>query len=125
MIINDSVNFFGVYYHNCIFNLGLSEAFKDLYEKQKYLNIILCQKDEKGGYLMTQNITERNGKNPYMQSYYFLNKNDLIEGYKTISNRIFSSEKTFYLIKISDKYNFEDNERLVLKWKKEVKSQII
>lgn len=124
MIIDDSVNFFGVYHHNCIFNLGLSEKFKDLYEKQKYLNIILCQKDDNGGYLMTQNITERNGKNPNMQSYYFPNRNALKEGYRKLSNKISSSEKIFYLIKISDKNNFNQNEELILRWKNEVKNLI-
>jgi len=124
MIIDDSVNFFGVYHHNCIFNLGLSDSFKDLYEKHKYLNVILCQKDDKGGYLMTQNITSKENKNPNMQSYYFLDKKDLQQGYNTIARRIASCEKTFYLIRIGDEYDFSENERLILKWKNDVKNSI-
>jgi len=125
MIIDDSVSFFGVYYHNCIFNLGLSESFKDLYEKNKYLNVILCQKDEKGGYLVTQNITEKNGLKPYIQSYYFLDKKTLKDGFNSLSKKIQSVEKTFYLIKSDKKYDFSDTEKLVREWKNEVKSSII
>jgi hypothetical protein len=124
MIIDDSVSFFGVYYHNCVFNLGLSESFKDLYEKQKYLNVILCQKDAKGGFLLTQNISERNGKSPYMQSYYFNNKKELKEGFNLLSNRINSCDKIFYLIRIDNKYDFSETEKLVRQWKNEVKSNI-
>lgn len=125
MIIDDSVSFFGVYHHNCIFNLGLSESFKDLYSKHKYLNVILCQKDDKGGYLMTQNISEKNGKNPYMQSYYFLTKDDLKQGFASLTERIASSEKQFYLIKMDKSYDFEETEKLVRQWKNEVKNSII
>jgi len=125
MIIDDSVSFFGVYYHNCIFNLGLSDSFKDLYEKHKYLNVILCQKDDKGGYLLTQNISEKNGTSPYLQSYYFLTKSDLKEGFVKLTERITSVEKTFYLIKSDKKYDFSETEKLVRQWKNEVKNSII
>jgi len=124
MIIDDSVNFFGVYHHNCIFNLGLSDSFKDLYEKHKYLNVILCQKDDKGGYLMTQNITSKENKNPNMQSYYDRNKEELKEGFKKISNRIESTEKTFYLLRSNNNYDIDDTQQIVTRWKQEVKNAI-
>ena len=124
MIIDDSVSFFGVYYHNCIFNLGLSESFKDLYEKHRYFNLILCQKDNKGGYLLTQSITLNQGKRPNMQSFYFKNINELKVGFKKISNKIKNSDKIFYLLRMNSLYDMDDSEELVKLWKKEVKKSL-
>lgn len=122
MIIDDSVSFFGVYYHNCIFHLNLSKEFADLYTKDKYKNILLCQKDERNGYLLTQSIMSKNNINPYMQSYYFNDKKALIEGYKQISNKIESSERTFYLLRSNSNYDMDDTGQIVKKWKQEVKN---
>ena len=124
MIIDDSVSFFGVYYHNCIFNLGLTESFKDIYAKHKYLNVILCQKDAKNGFLMTQNISDKFGTKPFMQSFYFNNKKELQEGFNSLASRIASCDKTFYLIRSNPKYDFDDSEKLVREWKNEVKKHI-
>ena len=124
MIIDDSVSFFGVYYHNCIFNLGLTESFKDIYEKNKYLNVILCQKDAKNGYLMTQNISDKFGTKPFMQNFYFNNKKELKEGFNSLASRIASCDKTFYLIRSNAKYDFNDSEKLIREWKNEVKKHI-
>ena len=121
MIIDDSVSFFGVYYHNCIFHLNLSKEFSDIYSKTKYKNVILCQKNENNGYLLTESIMEGMGEHPFMQSYYFIDKNALKEGFKQISNRIESAEKTFYLLRFNNKYDISDTEEIVKKWKKEVK----
>ena len=122
MIIDDSVSFFGVYYHNCIFHLNLSKEFSDIYSKEKYKNIILCQKDEKNGYLLTQSIMSPNSINPYMQSYYYYNKEELKEGFKQISNKIESSEKTFYLLRSNEYYDIDDTQAMVSRWKQEVKN---
>ena len=122
MIIDDSVSFFGIYYHNCIFHLNLSKEFSDLYSKERYKNVILCQKDEKNGYLLTQSIMNDESKNPYMQSYYYRNKDELKEGFKKISNRIESSEKTFYLLRSNKYYDVADTENIVKIWKREVKN---
>lgn len=122
MIIDDSVSFFGVYYHNCIFHLNLSKEFADLYTKDKYKNIILCQKDQNNGYLLTQSIMSPNSVNPYMQSHYFIDKKTLKEGFKQISNRIESSEKTFYLLRSNNNYDIYDTEKIVEKWKQEVRN---
>ena len=122
MIIDDSVSFFGVYYHNCIFHLNLSKEFSDLYSKEKYKNVLLCQKDEKNGYLLTQSIMSEGSQNPYMQSYYYRNKEELKEGFKKISNRIESTEKTFYLLRSNNNYDMFDTEEIVKKWKNEVKN---
>jgi len=121
MIIDDSVSFFGVYYHNCIFHLNLSKEFADLYSKEKYKNVLLCQKDEHSGYLMTQSIMTDESQNPYMQSYYYRNKEELKEGFKKISDRIESSEKTFYLLRSNKYYDVADTENIVKIWKREVK----
>ena len=121
MIIDDSVSFFGVYYHNCIFHLNLSKEFSDLYSKDKYKNVILCQKDDKGGYLLTQSIISKDSQNPYMQSYYYYDKKDLQKGFKQLSNKIQSSEKTFYLLRTNDNYDIMDTEQIVKRWKQEVK----
>jgi len=122
MIIDDSISFFGVYYHNCIFHLNLSKEFADLYCKDKYKNIILCQKDIRGGYLLTQSIVSKNSENPYMESYYYRNKKELKEGFKTISNKIQSCEKIFYLLRSNDNYDIYDTEEIVKQWKQEVKN---
>jgi len=124
MIIDDSVSFFGVYYHNCIFHLNLSKEFSDLYSKEKYKNVILCQKDENNGYLLTQSIMIDENKNPYMQSYYYRDKEELKEGFKKISDRIESSEKIFYLLRSNKYYDVEDTENIVKIWKREVKNAI-
>ena len=122
MIIDDSVSFFGVYYHNCIFHLNLSKEFSDLYSKEKYKNVLLCQKDEHNGYLLTQSIMSEGSKNPYMQSYYYRDKEELKEGFKKISDRIESSEKTFYLLRSNQYYDVVDTENIVKIWKQEVKN---
>lgn len=122
MIIDDSVSFFGVYYHNCIFHLNLSKEFADIYTKDKYKNVLLCQKDEHNGYLMTQSIMSEESKNPYMQSYYYRDVKELKEGFKQISDKIESSEKTFYLLRSNNNYDMNDTEQIVKRWKQEVKN---
>ena len=122
MIIDDTISFFGVYYHNCIFHLNLSKEFADLYAKEKYRNVILCQKDINGGFLLTESIMSQASKNPYMQSYYYRNKDELKEGFKKISNRIGSTEKTFYLLRSNNNYDMTDTEEIVTNWKQEVKN---
>ena len=124
MIIDDSVSFFGVYYHNCIFHLNLSKEFSDIYSKEKYKNVVLCQKDEHSGYLMTQSIMTDESENPYMQSHYYRNIKELKEGFKKISNKIESAEKTFYLLRSNKYYDVEDTENIVKIWKREVKNAI-
>jgi hypothetical protein len=121
MIIDDSVSFFGIYYHNCIFHLNLSKEFADIYSKEKYKDIILCQKDERNGYLLTESIMSEESQLPYMQSYYYRNKEELKEGFKKISNRIESTEKTFYLLRSNKYYDVNDTENIVKIWKQEVK----
>ena len=121
MIIDDSISFFAVYYHNCILNLNLSKEFADLYSKIKYKNVLLCQKDGKGGYLMTQSVTEGEKPNPSIRSYYFKTRESLREGFKTINDTIDSSEKTFYLLRSNNDYTMKDSEDLVNIWKREVK----
>jgi len=122
MIIDDSISFFGVYYHNCIFHLNLSKEFSDIYSKNKFRNVILCQKDIKGGYLLTQSILSEGNDNPYLQSYYYRDKEELKEGFKKISNRIESTEKTFYLLRSNDDYDMSDTEKMVQQWKQEVRN---
>lgn len=122
MIIDDSVSFFGVYYHNCIFHLNLSKEFSDIYAKNKFRNVILCQKDNTGGYLLTQSILSQGNKNPYMESFYYRNKEELKDGFKKISDRIESSEKTFYLLRSNEYYDVADTENIVKIWKQEVKN---
>jgi len=122
MIIDDSVSFFGVYYHNCVFHLNLSKEFSDIYSKEKYKNVLLCQKDEHNGYLLTQSIMTDQSQNPYMQSYYYRNKEELKEGFKKISSRIESVEKTFYLLRSNEYYDVADTENIVKIWKQEVKN---
>ena len=85
MIIDDTISFFGIYHHNCIINLGLPKQFSDLYSSDKYKSVILCQKDEKNGYLLTQSIlSKENMTKPYMRSHYFVDKQHLKKGYKNI-----------------------------------------
>ena len=124
MIIDDSISFFAVYYHNCVLNLNLSKEFADLYSKIKYKNVLLCQKDGRGGYLMTQSVTEGDNPNPSMRSYYFKTRESLREGFKTINDTIESAEKTFYLLRSNDNYNMKDSEELINIWKKEVKNSL-
>jgi hypothetical protein len=63
-------------------------------------------------------------KNPYMQSYYYSDKEELKEGFKKISSRIESSEKTFYLLRSNKYYDVADTENIVKIWKREVKDAI-
>ena len=122
MIIYDTISFFGVYHHNCIINLGLPKQFSDLYSSDKYKSVILCQKDEKNGYLLTQSIlSKENMVKPYMRSHYFVDKQHLIEGYKNIVDKIDSSDKIFYLLRTNKDINYDDSEKLVEQWRKEVK----
>jgi len=122
MIIDDTISFFGIYHHNCIMNLGLSKQFSDLYSSDKYRSVILCQKDEKNGYLLTQSILSKgNMDKPYMKSLYFVDKEHLKEGYLNIMNKIDSSEKIFYLLRTNKDINYDDSGKLVEQWRKEVK----
>jgi len=123
MIIDDTISFFGVYHHNCIINLGLPKEFSDLYSCDKYKSVILCQKDEKNGYLLTQSIlSKENMEKPYMKSLYFVDKEHLKEGYLNVINKIDSSEKIFYLLRSNDNFDYTDSEKIVEKWKVEVKN---
>jgi len=122
MIIDDTISFFGIYHHNCIMNLGLSKQFSDLYSSDKYRSIILCQRDEKNGYLLTQSILSKdNMEKPYMKSLYFVDKEHLKEGYLNLMNKIDSSEKVFYLLRINKNTDYDDSEKLVEQWRKEVR----
>jgi hypothetical protein len=122
MIIDDTISFFGVYHHNCIINLGLSKQFSDLYSSDMYRSVILCQKDEKNGYLLTQSILSKdNMAKPYMKSLYFVDKEHLKEGYLNLMNKIDSSEKVFYLLRTNKNTDYDDSEKLVEQWRKEVK----
>ena len=125
MIIDDSISFFGVYYHNCVLNLNLTKEFADIYSKIKYKKVILCQKDQKNSYLLTESVSDKNGENTQMKSYYFLDKEELKKGFREINNTIDSSEKTFCLLRWSDNYDFKDSEKIVTEWKKEVKNAVI
>ena len=122
MIIDDSISFFGIYHHNCIMNLGLSKQFSDLYSSDKYRSVILCQRDEKNGYLLTQSILSKdNMAKPYMKSLYFVDKENLKEGYLNLMNKIDSSEKVFYLLRTNKNTDYDDSEKLVEQWRKEVR----
>jgi hypothetical protein len=122
MIIDNTISFFGIYHYNCIINLGLPKQFSDLYSSDKYQSVILCQKDEKNGYLLTQSIlSKENMKKPYMRSHYFVDKQHLIQGYKNIVDKIDSSDKIFCLLRSNNNYDYNDSEKLVQEWKKEVK----
>ena len=59
-----------------------------------------------------------------MQSYYYRNKEELRDGFKKISDRIESSEKTFYLLRSNEYYDVGDTENIVKIWKQEVKNAI-
>ena len=123
MIIDDTISFFGIYHHNCIMNLGLSKQFSDLYSSDKYRSVILCQKDEKNGYLLTQSILSKdNMTKPYMRSYYFADKEYLKEGYLNVVNKIDSSEKIFYLLRSKNNSDYTDSEKIIEQWKLEVKN---
>ena len=122
MIIDDTISFFGIYHHNCIMNLGLSKQFSDLYSSDKYRSVILCQRDEKNGYLLTQSILSKdNMAKPYMKSLYFVDKENLKEGYLNLMNKIDSSEKIFYLLRTNKNTDYDDSEKLVEQWRKEVR----
>ena len=122
MIIDDTISFFGIYHHNCVMNLGLSKQFSDLYSSDKYRSVILCQKDEKNGYLLTQSILSKdNMSKPYMKSLYFVDKKHLKEGYLNLMNKIDSSEKVFYLLRTNKNTDYDDSEKLVEQWRKEVR----
>ena len=122
MIIDDTISFFGIYHHNCIMNLGLSKQFSDLYSSDKYRSVILCQRDEKNGYLLTQSILSKdNMEKPYMKSLYFVDKQNLKEGYLNLMNKIDSSEKVFYLLRTNKNTDYDDSEKLVEQWRKEVR----
>ena len=122
MIIDDTISFFGIYHHNCIMNLGLSKQFSDLYCSDKYRSVILCQRDEKNGYLLTQSILSKdNMSKPYMKSLYFVDKENLKEGYLNLMNKIDSSEKVFYLLRTNKNTDYDDSEKLVEQWRKEVR----
>jgi hypothetical protein len=123
MIIDDTISFFGIYHHNCIMNLGLSKQFSDLYSSDKYRSVILCQKDEKNGYLLTQSILSKdNMEKPHMKSLYFVDKEHLKQGYLNLINKIDSSEKIFYLLRTNKNTDYDDSENLVEQWRKEVKN---
>ena len=123
MIIDDTISFFGIYHHNCIINLGLPKQFSDLYSSDKYKSVILCQKDENNGYLLTQSILSKdNMTKPYMRSYYFADKQYLKEGYLNVVNKIDSSEKIFYLLRSNNNSDYVDSEKLIEQWKIEVKN---
>jgi hypothetical protein len=123
MIIDDTISFFGIYHHNCIINLGLPKQFSDLYSSDKYKSVILCQKDEKNGYLLTQSIlSKENMVKPYMRSYYFVDKQHLIDGYKNIVDKIDSSDKIFCLLRSNNTSDYVNSEKLVEEWKKELKN---
>jgi uncharacterized protein YtpQ (UPF0354 family) len=123
MIINDTISFFGIYHHNCIINLGLPKQYSDLYSSDVYKSVILCQKDQNNGYLLTQSIfSKENMEKPYMRSHYFVDKEHLIEGYKNIIDKIDSSDKIFYLLRSNNNYDCSDSEKLVEEWKIEVKN---
>jgi len=122
MIIDDTISFFGIYHHNCVMNLGLSKQFSDLYSSDKYRSVILCQRDEKNGYLLTQSILSKdNMEKPYMKSLYFVDKENLKEGYLNLMNKIDSSEKVFYLLRTNKNTDYDDSEKLVEQWRKEVR----
>jgi hypothetical protein len=89
------------YYHNCIFHLNLSKEFADIYSKNKF-RMLFSVKRLNGGYLLTQSILSEGGKNPYLQSFYYRDKEELKEGFKKISSRIESTEKTFYLLRSNE-----------------------
>jgi hypothetical protein len=123
MIIDNTIGFFGIYHHNCIINLGLPKQFSDLYSSDKYKSVILCQKDENNGYLLTQSILSKdNMTKPYMRSYYFVDKQNLKEGYLNVVNKIDSSEKIFYLLRSNNNSDYTDSEKIIEKWKLEIKN---
>ena len=121
MIIDNTISFFAVYYHNCVFHLNLSKEFADIYAKDKYQNVILCQRDDKGNYLLTQSILSQDSEKPYMESTYYHSKDALKEGFNRISSKISSAEKTFSLLQSSNRYDMNDSQKIVEIWKKEVK----
>ena len=123
MIIDNTIGFFGIYHHNCIINLGLPKQFSDLYSSDKYKSVILCQKDENNGYLLTQSILSKdNMTKPYMRSYYFVDKQNLKEGYLNVVNKIDSSEKIFYLLRSNNNSDYTDSEKIIEKWKLDIKN---
>ena len=119
MIIDDSISFFAVYYHNCTFNLNTIKILQDVVDKYKYQNLILCQKDEYGGYLLTQNAFNNN-KIQDIKSYYLKTKDSLKETYANISNKFYSVEKTFYLLYSGDN-NEDKTQKIISDWRKQIK----
>lgn len=123
MIIDDTISFFAVYFHNCVMNLGLSKSFSKLYGTKKFKSVVLCQRDERKGYLMTQSVlTQDKSEEPNMRSYYFVDKEALKIGYKTILDKIDSSDKIFYLLRSNPSYDYEDSQKLIYEWKENVKN---
>ena len=57
-----------------------------------------------------------------MQSYYFEDKKALKKGFKQISDRMESAEKTFYVLRSNNNCNMSDTEEIVKKWKNEIKN---
>ena len=58
---------------------------------------------------------------PYMKSLYFVDKENLKEGYLNLMNKIDSSEKVFYLLRTNKNTDYDDSEKLVEQWRKEVR----
>jgi len=56
-----------------------------------------------------------------MRSHYFVDKQQLKEGYCNIINKIDSSDKIFYLLRTNMDIDYDDSGKLVEQWKKEVK----
>lgn len=119
MIIDDSVNFFAVYFYNCTLNLNTIKTLQKLIDNYKYQNLILCQKDDYGGYLLTHNSFSDN-KMKDIQSYYLKTKDSLKETYQNITNKFSSIEKSFYLI-CSEYQGIDETESLLMGWRKQIK----
>lgn len=119
MIIDDSISFFAVYFYNCTLNLNTIKALQKIIDNYKYQNLILCQKDQYGGYLLTQNTFNGNQMKD-IKSYYLKNKNDLKQTYKDIVNKFFNIEKSFYLV-CSEYENINQTEILLSKWRDNIK----
>ena len=115
MIIDDSVTFFGVYFYNCTLNLNTIKALQKIMDNYKYNNLILCQKDQFGGYLLTHNVFN-DKKMRDVQSHYFKTKDSLKQSYKDMVNKFSNIEKTFYLI-CSEYNDINETEGLLSKWR--------
>jgi hypothetical protein len=64
----------------------------------------------------------RDSESPYLQSYYYRSMQELKDGYKSITRKIGSVEKTFYLLRSNQNYDIEDTEKIVRAWKEEVRN---